>query len=203
MNQRQKQVFVFEDNEGIAFLTKESLEKDGYHVESASNGKSGLEILKKNSFDVILIDHDLPDITGLELFEEIKKIKPEQVCIMVTGSGDEKIAVKAIKAGMYDYIVKAVNSAHLATLPIVIEGALERQRLRKDKENYTTSLEKEVQKRTEELQKTLQELTAKTERLENFFRLTVGRELQMIELKKEINKLLTKLGLPKKYEVTS
>ena len=190
----QKRILLFEDDEGATLLTKESLETAGYRVETALSGKEGLDLVRKDSFEVMLIDQDLPDMTGLEVYQEISKIRPWAVCIMVTGSGNEEMAVEAMKAGMDDYIVKAVNVAHLATLPLVIERGIERQRLRKERNEHMADLERRVSERTRDLQE-------KTDNLERYRQVTVGRELEMIELKKEINALLAELGRPTRYKI--
>lgn len=75
-----------------------------FHVRAS--GKEGMKILEEKTIDLILLDYDLPDISGLELLKEIKS-SYEIPVVMLTSQGDEKIAVDAIKHGSEDYITKS------------------------------------------------------------------------------------------------
>lgn len=169
MNRKKKDILIIEDDGGEALLCKEALEGNGYNTKVAHNGKDALDLIRGGPFDVILVDHALPDMTGLEFYEQIKKSSPRQLCIMVTGSGDERTAVEAIQSGMYDYIVKAANAAHLSTLPYVIEKSLERYKTRMSQE----SLREELADRTKKLEDLNMELIREINRrkqVENMLR---------------------------------
>lgn len=95
--------------------------KKGYTVFLAESGLSGLEIAKGNLIDIVLTDYKMPDITGLETLEGLKKINPDIVVIVMTAYGNIEIAVEAMKAGALNYLQKPVN---LDELDILIARAL-------------------------------------------------------------------------------
>ncbi|MBI2336705.1 MAG: response regulator [Deltaproteobacteria bacterium] len=169
-------ILLFEDDPGMALLTKEALEKSHYAVDTAPDGTQGLKLFSKNSYDVVLLDLEMPDMTGLEVFRLLQGLSPKVLGIMVTGSGDEHSAVEALKSGVADYIVKAPDSAHLATLPTVIERALEhealkdeQQRLQEQLKEHAITLEQKIVERTKEIERsrnTLEATLEETHRLE-------------------------------------
>ncbi len=91
-----------------------------YDVDHASTLARARELLAKQRYDAVLIDYRMPDGTGLELLKEINNIPS----IFVTGSGDEIVAVKAMKGGAYDYIIKDPAAVYLEFLPTTIEKVL-------------------------------------------------------------------------------
>lgn len=111
--------------------------------------------IKDISFDVAIIDYMLADGTGLELVEKLKDIP----VIFVTGQGDQNIAVQAMKAGVYDYLVKDQNRNYLEMLPITIDNAINHK---KDRERLAT-VEKEVEKLMWAVSKTDNSLVIATE----------------------------------------
>lgn len=171
-------LLLFEDDAGVALLTKEALEKRGFQVEIAHGGREGLEKAQAKKYEVVILDQLMPDLTGLQVFEQLRKTNPQAVAVMVTGSGDEEIAVKAMKMGVADYIVKSPDMAYLKTLPIVLEKAVEQKKLALEKER----LAKELAARN-------QELAIKLKTLETFEKVTMDREKRILELKEEIKKL--------------
>jgi len=78
------------------------------------------QVLKSNQFDIIITDHSLGDGTAFDILESAKKTP----VIVVTGAGDEETAVKAWKAGAYDYLVKDINQNYLKAIPITVENAI-------------------------------------------------------------------------------
>jgi len=98
-------ILVVDDEYGVRQSFNMIL-KDQYGVLVAENGKEALDIFTKNSIDLILLDIRLPDINGLDLLEKIKGIDPNTEVVMVTAVKEITTAVKAIKLGAYDYVVK-------------------------------------------------------------------------------------------------
>ena len=154
-------VLLFEDDEGQALLVKEALEKDGFTVEVCATGRHGLERVIARDYGVYLIDMKLPDIRGVDVLRRITTIKPEAICIIVTGHGDEVAAVEAMKVGAYDYIVKSPSMGHLAALPVVIREGLERYQLKSEREQLQGELWEHarlLQERNAELRRANEEL---------------------------------------------
>ncbi|MCH8286777.1 PAS domain S-box protein [candidate division KSB1 bacterium] len=113
-------LLYMEDDPGIANLCKKYLERKDYTVTIAPDGKKGLELYKKRAFDVILVDHDLPVYSGLEVIRKLKEYDDVPPVIMITGQGSESLAVEAMKLGASDYLIKDVEGRYLDMLPGVI-----------------------------------------------------------------------------------
>ena len=113
-------LLYMEDDPGIANLCKKNLERKDYTVTIAPDGKKGLELYKKRAFDVILVDHDLPVYSGLEVIRKLKEYDDVPPVIMITGQGSESLAVEAMKLGASDYLIKDVEGRYLDMLPGVI-----------------------------------------------------------------------------------
>lgn len=101
-------ILCIEDNSNDYEIIKRVLEKKmkEINLERESVGLRGLTKMRKEEFDVLLLDYRLPDINGLEVMEIMKKEGIDVPIIMLTGKGDEKVAVEAMKKGVGDYIVK-------------------------------------------------------------------------------------------------
>jgi two-component system response regulator HydG len=85
------------------------LEKKGFSVIEAFSFAEGLKTFNSNSFDILLVDIRLPDNDGLELLKIVKSRSPQTPVILMTGYGDIRTAVKAIKMGAFEYVTKPVN----------------------------------------------------------------------------------------------
>ena len=121
---------LVEDNPGDARLVEEMLSDAGQHsvnLEHADKLSGGLKRLNKNSIDVILLDLKLPDSEGLDTFTEMHARAPELPIIVLSGLGDEKVAVEAVRNGAQDYLVKGDVSEDL--LIRSIRYAIERKRI--------------------------------------------------------------------------
>ncbi|MGB9640282.1 MAG: sigma-54-dependent transcriptional regulator, partial [Anaerolineales bacterium] len=122
----QVKILVIDDETGIREGTKRALSAQGYEVDTAENGEQGLELIKKNRYDLILLDVMMPGISGIELIEKIHQVDPETVCIIITGYATVEMAVRAIKEGAYDFLTKPFT---VDDLLIVVNQGLERRRL--------------------------------------------------------------------------
>ena len=87
-------------------------------------GDQALQALKEEKFDIILLDHKLPMKSGIEIFREALALGIETPVIFLTGSGNERVAVEAIKLGAYDYLVKDSSGEYLHLLPALLEKTL-------------------------------------------------------------------------------
>jgi PAS domain S-box-containing protein len=109
------------------YLSREAV--FNYKVIEAESGEQALEYLATIQIDLILLDYLLPDFDGIEFIEELKKIKASKIppMIMLTGEGNEKIAVEAMKSGFKDYLVKSTVTAE--ALVTAIKNALQQDYL--------------------------------------------------------------------------
>ena len=115
--------------------------------------------LRTAKFDVVLIDYILLDGSGLEVLAEAKD---KAVCIFLSGLADKEVCVTAMKDGAYDFIIKETNASHLAVLPTVIDSAMEKHRLKLERERLT----KELLSTNEELSALSKQLAAQNLELE-------------------------------------
>ena len=89
------------------------LEKKGYEVEKVSNGQDALDLCREKTYDLILLDENMPGISGLETLARIKEISPVTPVVMVTKSEEEKIMDQAIGSKIADYLIKPVNPTQI------------------------------------------------------------------------------------------
>jgi len=114
------------------------LKKKGYKIFSASSGQEGIEITKNNPVDIILSDFKMPDLNGIEVLEQIKKINPEISFVIVTAYGTVENAVKAMRLGAFDYISKPVD---LDELDLMIDRIIEHKNLKSENQLLKTQLQ--------------------------------------------------------------
>lgn len=143
-----KAILYIEDDAGLARLLKKRLERSEYLVDTACDGAGGLALLGDKSYAAVLIDYELPDLSGLEVLRLLGGSHGPPV-IMLTGNGNEKIAVQAMKLGAADYLVKDVDLRYLELLPMVIAQVLQRRRLLEEREE----IEKQVSESEERYRK--------------------------------------------------
>ena len=85
------------------------LEKKGYEVTTVSNGTDAIDLCQERSFDLVLLDEQMPGLSGLETLQRIKQITPATPVVMVTKSEEENIMEQAIGQKIADYLIKPVN----------------------------------------------------------------------------------------------
>lgn len=103
-------ILIVDDDRDMQMVLSDTLELEGYKTSVAGDGKKALKQITSGSPELILLDVKLPGMSGLELLEKIKKINKRPIVIMLTGYGDIKDAVLAIKLGAFDYITKPFNN---------------------------------------------------------------------------------------------
>ena len=121
-------ILIIEDESAIRrVLSKILSEEDKSHeIFEAENGIDGINILKKNSVDLIISDIKMPKVDGIEVLEFTQKNSPETPIIMISGHGDLEVAVESMKKGAYDYISKPPDLNRLLT---TVRNALDRKQL--------------------------------------------------------------------------
>ena len=133
-------ILIIDDDLDHLEITRISLSKQSkdFDISTASSAREGLNALQRRNFDVVLLDYNLPEISGLGLLKQLREKNATIPVVFVTGEGNEKIAVEAMKAGASDYIIK--EGAYLKMLPRVIERVYKhvrlQEQLRKSQERY-------------------------------------------------------------------
>ena len=115
-----KTVLIVEDEPAIVKMLKEALglfrHDHAYKVESVGDGMAALAALKRDQFDLILLDMYMPRMTGLELLEEMRRMKVQTAVLMLTGNDDARSAADALAGGIFAYIPKPFDLQHLEHL---------------------------------------------------------------------------------------
>jgi two-component system NtrC family response regulator len=122
-------ILIVDDEDGQRSILKGYLEKKGYKIFSASSGTEGIKAVQINLIDIVLSDYKMPDKTGLEVLEEVKKMNPEISFVILTAYGTIENAVKAMRLGAFDYISKPVD---LDELDLTIERIIENKNLKSE-----------------------------------------------------------------------
>jgi putative nucleotidyltransferase with HDIG domain len=154
MNDKER-VLVVDDEEAIREVVSTLLEAQGYRCTLCSNGKIALGAFGADSFDLVLSDIVMPEMDGLKLLAQLRSLDPDVPVIMVTAMHDISIALEAIRAGAYDYILKPFEKDQLH---LSVRRALEHRRLVLENRTYQTELENLVGERTQQLSVALQDL---------------------------------------------
>jgi DNA-binding response OmpR family regulator len=144
-----------EDDAGQASLAQRVLERAGYAVGVAGDGDIGLSLYETGDYDVLVVDHQMPTKGGLDVLRSLVTRGVFPPTIMVTGHGDEAVAVEAMKLGAGDYVVKDVAGNYLTLLPTVVARILSQQRLLEEKQQAEEALRQTL----EELERRVQERT--------------------------------------------
>lgn len=121
-------ILIIEDEAAIRrVLTKIlSEESETYTVDEAEDGKLGFEKIKNEEYDLVLCDIKMPKMSGEELLEAVKKIKPEIPIVMISGHGDLETAVNTMRLGAFDYISKPPDLNRLLN---TVRNALDKKQL--------------------------------------------------------------------------
>ncbi|MCK6621772.1 MAG: response regulator [Calditrichaceae bacterium] len=141
-------ILYMEDDPGLGRLFQKRLSRLGHRVTLAADGGEGLARYHEYSFDVLVIDYQMPVLDGLQVLRKLGENGSLPPVIMLTGAGTEEIAVEAMKIGATDYIVKDVDNKYFEVLPLVIKDAVQRYRFEEEKRR----MQKELERSNKELQ---------------------------------------------------
>jgi DNA-binding NtrC family response regulator len=119
-------ILIVEDDPRVGESIRLLLEKRGYPILLASNGKEALHLFRQEMADLVITDLVMPKMDGMALLEALKKLRPETEVIVISAQGTIEKAVQAIKMGAFDFIEKPINPKVIA---LVVERALEKQTL--------------------------------------------------------------------------
>lgn len=135
-------ILVVDDNHEIAdFCGKHLIPDLGYNARIAYSAGKGYEILKKEAIALLLLDYNLPDMSGLDL---LRKLTAEEIyipSILITAEGSEHIAAEAFRLGVMDYLPKPIENDQLSE---AIARVLSQSRLRREKEMLTLKLKEQL-----------------------------------------------------------
>ncbi len=133
-----EKILIIDDSAKIRSFLSDVLRPLGYVVSTASDGKRGLDKALAEKPDLILLDFNLPRLSGLEILEALQKEDYEVPVILMTAHGSESVAVQAFRLGVKDYLVKPFETEQILE---VIEKALTESRLRRERDRLMRRLE--------------------------------------------------------------
>jgi DNA-binding NtrC family response regulator len=133
-------VLSVDDEAVVCESVRRVLGAEGYDVSIATSARQGLEMIKKESFDLLLLDIKMPEIGGIDFLRVVRDVSPETEVLIVTGYATIETAVEAIKLGAFDYLEKPVSPPQLL---VSAARALERRELM----NLTDRLRSELESR--------------------------------------------------------
>jgi putative nucleotidyltransferase with HDIG domain len=150
-----ERILVVDDEDAIREVITTLLTAKGYACTAVANGKSALEEVARDHHDLVVSDIVMPELDGLRLLEKIHTHDPELPVVMVTAMHDLGIALQAIRAGAYDYILKPFEKEQLY---VTVRRALDHRRVVLENKMYQRELQRLVAERTHQLSHALHEL---------------------------------------------
>ncbi|MCK5526398.1 MAG: response regulator, partial [Candidatus Latescibacteria bacterium] len=148
-------LIVDDENQILEALSK-LFSKSGYVVSLARGAEEAQKILEHTEIEVVLTDVKMPERSGIELLEWIKKNHPMTEVIIMTGYASVEDVVSALKEGAYDYLIKPFRS--LEEVMLVVDKAVSLRRVKIENTVLARGLEQRVQERTRELEETMNAL---------------------------------------------
>ena len=148
-------VLVVDDESSVRTMIAAALERQGYTVEQACDGRDALEVLEMNTFNLVLTDIVMNDVSGITLLERVHALQPNLPVVMVTAVHDIGVAIDSMRRGAYDYLLKPFERDQLLN---TVERALSHRQALEETQNYHQSLEEMVRARTEMLRHAMEDL---------------------------------------------
>jgi DNA-binding NtrC family response regulator len=130
-------LLIVEDEAKLRRLLELQLAEEGFHARTAADAETGLQLLNKEPFDLVVTDFKLPGMTGLEFLHAVKRIDAAMPVVIMTAYGTVESAVDAMKAGASDYVLKPFS---LAELVLVIRKELASHQLREENRDLREAL---------------------------------------------------------------
>jgi diguanylate cyclase (GGDEF)-like protein len=137
---KRPRVLCVEDDPDLARIIQRTLQNSGYVVDVAHSRKEFRALIDSDGYQVVMIDHRLPDGSGIEIIERYAKADSEPGFIMLSGVQETALAVSAMRAGALDYLAKDGDSGFLELLPVVVGNAIERLLIRSKERQLQSEL---------------------------------------------------------------
>jgi putative nucleotidyltransferase with HDIG domain len=152
---RAARVLVVDDETHVRTMIGASLEREGYDIQLACSGREAIDLLEKDTFDLVLTGLVMQDGNGIFLLDRIRGKLPNLPVVMVTAVHDIGVAIDAMRRGAYDYLLKPFEREQLVG---TVVRALEHRQALQETQNYQQSLEQVVRARTEMLRQAMEDL---------------------------------------------
>jgi DNA-binding NtrC family response regulator len=119
MNEQPLNILVVDDEPAYRLVLNQTLKACGHKTETCESGDSAIELLRKNKYDMVLLDYKMPGTSGINVLQWMYGKKMEIPVILITGYGSEEIAVEAWKWGAKEYFVK--GKSDMTQLPAIVQ----------------------------------------------------------------------------------
>jgi signal transduction histidine kinase len=207
-------LLVVDDEESVAVTMGAILEMDGYHVAMSTSGADAIKKLRESPFDLVLTDLRLDDADGLSIISEVCRVQPDAVSIVLTGYASLESAIKALREGAYDYLIKPCDVDELRA---VVARGIERHELGMQLKARLADLEaangtihelnQDLQRRVDEATATLQhrmdDLARANEEIAELYRHAQEHVQQLSELDRLKSRFLSMASHELKTPLTS
>lgn len=140
-NSSLQRILYVEDDEALARLLQKRMQRHRFAIDIALSAEDGIKRLQAEKYDLLLLDYNLPGMSGLEMLDVLATIPNTPPVVVLTASGDENIALTALEKGAADYAIKDTGQAYLDLLPAVMQAAYMRERLLRENERQRHELE--------------------------------------------------------------
>jgi putative two-component system response regulator len=147
-------LLIADDDEGVRSVLREFLSAE-YECEAVGSAEEALALLGRGEFRLVVSDIAMRGMSGIEMIPHVRRLSPDTLIVMVSGSQDVESAIGAMRAGAFDYVLKPFD---LELVEVAVRRALSHQRLLESKRRYETYLERTVARRTSELDGALRSL---------------------------------------------
>ncbi|WP_419655279.1 two component system response regulator, sigma54-specific [Desulfosarcina variabilis str. Montpellier] len=122
-------VLFIDDDKQILSIVEQFIHRWGYNVTIVSDGEQAIEAIQKDHYNVVFSDLMMPEISGLDILKQVKKLSPESEVVIVSGYGTIESAIEAMKLGSYDFLQKPIN---FDRFKILIDRIIEKQALKEE-----------------------------------------------------------------------
>ncbi len=122
-------ILVVDDDASIVNLCQKVLQSAGYDVTPAYNGTGGLDALAHKTFDLVLLDVNMPDVNGIEVLQRVREMNPHLAVVIITGVATRDVALSALHSGAQDFLMKPFS---IQDLKSTVHDVLEKQQMRRE-----------------------------------------------------------------------
>ncbi len=130
-------ILLIDDDLNLGKVISYQLQQQGYHVDTVLNGRAGLKKFKRNAYDVVISDIKMPDMDGIEVLQEVRRLDKQVVFLLITAYGSAENAVEACKIGADDYLTKPFGKEQLL---FALQKALRLRKLQNENQTLRQEL---------------------------------------------------------------